>query len=321
MCSSDLLWKDAHVKGLARCVRFMRAQGSVVGIQLAHAGRKASMPPPWKEEKALSKAEGGWSPVMAPSAIPFGPVSAETCALSAEQIQDVVSQFAEAATRALAAGFQVAEIHAAHGYLLSEFLSPFYNRRSDEYGGSPVCRARIVMEVLQAVKTETGSDFPVLLKINAADFAPGGMTVAESLITVKMLQSAGLDAVEISGGIPDGWEGMDPVRKGDLTPEREVFYREEVRLFKEALTIPVILVGGIRSWPTVIRLLDENLADYLAFSRPLIAEPGLINRWESGDTARAECVSCNQCFRPMMTGRGLYCVVKARARRKNEAIL
>ena len=258
------LWKDAHVKGLARCVRFMRAQGSVVGIQLAHAGRKASMPPPWKEEKALSKAEGGWSPVMAPSAIPFGPVSAETCALSAEQIQDVVSQFAEAATRALAAGFQVAEIHAAHGYLLHQFLSPLSNRREDAYGGSFENRTRLVRDVVAVVRRIWPEELPLFVRVSATDWVEGGWDADQTVELARQLKPMGVDLVDCSTG------GLLPKVRIPVAPGYQVAFAERVR--REA-GIATSAVGLILEPDQAEQIIRQGRADLVLLGRQMLREP------------------------------------------------
>src|SRR6201992_110279 len=152
------LWKDEHIAPLKRIVDFMHEQGAFAGIQLAHAGRKASMSPPWEGERVATAAEGGWDDVLAPSAIPFGPRYKHPHELTADGIERIVDAFAQAAHRALLAGFDVVEIHAAHGYLLHQFLSPLSNHRNDQYGGSLENRARLLLRVIEAVRTAIGNE-------------------------------------------------------------------------------------------------------------------------------------------------------------------
>ncbi len=258
------LWKDAQVAGLARCVRFIRAQGAVAGIQLAHAGRKASMPPPWQEEKALSEAEGGWSPVAAPSAVPFGPASAEPRALSAEQIQGVVLQFAEAAGRALAAGFQVAEVHAAHGYLLHQFLSPLSNQRADAYGGSFENRSRLVREVVAAVRRIWPEALPLFVRISATDWEAGGWDADQTVELARQLKPLGVDLVDCSSG------GLLPKARIPVAPGFQVPFAERVR--REA-GIPTSAVGLIREPEQAAQIIRQGQADLVLLGRQMLRDP------------------------------------------------
>ena len=258
------LWKDEQVEGLARCVRFIRAQGAVAGIQLAHAGRKASMPPPWKEEKALSAAAGGWSPVAAPSAIPFGPSSAEPRALSAEQIQEVVSRFAEAAGRARAAGFQVAEIHAAHGYLLHQFLSPLSNRRDDAYGGSFENRTRLVRDVVAAVRRIWPEELPLFVRVSATDWAEGGWDADQTVELARQLKPLGVDLVDCSSG------GLLPNVRIPVAPGYQVPFAERVR--REA-GVATSAVGLIREPEQAAQIVRQGQADLVLLGRQMLRDP------------------------------------------------
>ncbi|MBN2640317.1 MAG: NADH:flavin oxidoreductase [Victivallales bacterium] len=293
---------DECIPGLNQLVKAAHHGGSAMIVQLAHAGAKAM------------DASGA----IGPSPIAIKGDEQYCREMSTDDIKRIIEAFTAAAVRAQTAGFDGVQLHAAHGYLLSEFLSPYYNRRNDEYGGSISNRVRIIVEILKAVKDKCGKAYPVMIKINSEDFIPGGLNIDDSLEAVKILQSHGLNAVEVSGGTPDSIEGFDPIRKGLRSPEEEAFYETAARRFKAELNIPVILVGGIRSLETAQRLIDTKAADYIALSRPLIREPELIRRWQSGDTATATCISCNQCFRPIMTGRGMYCVIDKKANRAAE---
>ena len=232
--------------------------------------------------------------------------------MTSEDIDAVTQAFAAAAVRARTAGFDAVQIHAAHGYLLSQFLSPFFNKRNDEYGGSIENRARLAVEVLKAVRSAVGADFPLLIKLNAEDFLPGGLTLEDMIRTAVMLEGDGIDAIELSGGtFLSGKHG--PSRQGKPGPgEPEAYYEAAARLYKEKVRVPLVLVGGIRTFETAERLVTEGVCDYVALCRPLIREPGLVNRWKSGDTGPAACVSDNGCFQPGFQGKGVYCVVEAR---------
>jgi 2,4-dienoyl-CoA reductase-like NADH-dependent reductase (Old Yellow Enzyme family) len=227
--------------------------------------------------------------------------------LSPDDLSILKDDYVAAARRAQAAGFDGIQLHSAHGYLLSQFLSPWFNRRSDAYGGSLDSRVRIHVEIIQAVREAVGDDYPILVKMNCEDFAEGGLSVADSIEAARQMAAAGLDAVELSGGLLTGGK-LSPSRPNINTPEKEAYFQEPAREFKNALDVPLILVGGVRSPEVAEGLLEEETADYFAVSRPLIREPDLINRWQSGDRSPARCLSDNLCFRPGMMGRGIYCV-------------
>ena len=191
-----------------------------------------------------------------------------------------------AAGRAQAAGFDGVQIHAAHGYLLSQFLSPYFNKRTDEFGGSLENRARIVLAILAGIQAACGKSFPLLIKLNSEDFIDGGLTVGDSLEIATMLEQSGIDGIEISGGTADAASHVTPIRRGRLPSEdREVYYREAVKRFKATLRIPLILVGGTRSYTVAEKLVADGIADYVSLSRPFIREPHLVARWKSGNNS------------------------------------
>lgn len=228
--------------------------------------------------------------------------------MTREDIHETVQAYREAAIRAKKAGFDGIQIHAAHGWLFSQFLSPFFNRRRDEYGGSLENRARIVLETVHQIRKATGSDFVLLVKINSDDFLEGGFTVEEMVEVSKMLEREGVDAIEISGGTVASANAGDidksfiPVTKG------HVYYNEAAQLLKKQLKIPVILVGGIRSFEDAEELVRNGITDYFSLCRPLIREPNLISRWKSGDIRDSECVSDNACLMRGMEAKVVQCV-------------
>ena len=227
--------------------------------------------------------------------------------MSEADIGEIVQAFGDAARRAQEAGFDGIQIHSAHSYLFSQFLSPAFNKRTDEYGGPVENRARALLEVLGKMRVVVGDDFPILVKLNGEDFIEGGLTLEDSLKVGVMLQENGMDAIEVSGGTLISGKFI-PSRPGIKTEEKEAYFRDAGKAFKEALIIPVILVGGNRSFPVAERLVEEGYADYISMSRPFIREPHLIKRWAAGDLRKAECLSDNQCFSPGMKGKGVYCV-------------
>src|SRR6185436_1368710 len=190
--SQDLgIWKDGHVDFLKRIVSFIHEQGSVAGMQLAHAGRKASTQRPWEGDGAVPESEGGWKNVMAPSAIPFTENYPMPQALTRDSIREIVTAFADAARRACDAGFRVIEIHGAHGYLIHEFLSPLSNQRDDEYGGSFENRTRLLRELVCAIRGIVLDRMPLWVRISSTDWTDGGWTIEDSIALVRQLQARG----------------------------------------------------------------------------------------------------------------------------------
>jgi len=231
--------------------------------------------------------------------------------VTVDDMKELVVAFAEAARRAKTAGFDGVQIHSAHGYFLSQFLSPAFNRRSDNYGGTINNRARIHVETVKAIRNAVGNNYPLLIKMNCRDFAENGLDLDDSLVVANLLSDAGLDAIELSGGMLTGGK-LSPSRFGINSPDKEAYFREELRAFKKQIKIPLILVGGNRSFEVAEQLVEDGSADYISMSRPLIREPDLIARWKSGDQRKAECKSDNLCFMPGLEGKGIYCVTKER---------
>ncbi|MGB7843059.1 MAG: NADH:flavin oxidoreductase/NADH oxidase, partial [Salinimicrobium sp.] len=218
------IWKEEHVEGLKQITTFLKQQGSVAGIQLAHAGRKASTTSPWKGGKQLTEGNGGWQTV-APSAIPFHDSNELPEALNEAGLKKLISDFQEAAKRALAAGFEVIELHAAHGYLLHEFLSPLSNKRQDNYGGSFENRSRLLLEVTRAVRQVWPENLPLFVRISATDWVEGGWNEEESVVLAKLLKEEGVDLIDCSSGalVP---QAVIPVKKGFQVPFAEKIKKE-----------------------------------------------------------------------------------------------
>jgi 2,4-dienoyl-CoA reductase-like NADH-dependent reductase (Old Yellow Enzyme family) len=289
---------DAMIPGLQKMTEAVHEQGGKIVAQLAHAGAQT--------HQGISGFEA-----LGPSAFEKekGCLSREMNAADRVRIADC---FGDAALRARRAGFDGVEIHGAHGYLLSQFLSPHFNRRTDGYGGSIENRARFILEVFEAVRLRTGNDYPALIKLNAEDFLDDGFRQDEMISLSGMLAARGIDAIEMSGGTAYSGEKI-PSRMGFLKEEGdEVYYREAAAQFKKRVKAPLILVGGIVSFPVAEGLVEQGQADYIALSRPVIREPRLVRRWQSGDRSRATCLSCNQCYQPILRGDGISCEVDNR---------
>ncbi|MGD2185283.1 MAG: NADH:flavin oxidoreductase [Desulfobacterales bacterium] len=237
--------------------------------------------------------------------------------LTKEDIQKIIADFAAAAKRAQTAGFDGVQIHGAHGYLLSEFISPLFNQRTDEYGGSLENRARLTLEVLQAIRKVVGSDFPVLIKLNSKEFVDNALMREDFVGVGKMLADAGIDAIEVSGGLPISAK-TKASQLGINKEEKEAYFQEEAKALRKKTDVPLILVGGNRSFHVAERLVSEGVADYISMARPLIREPHLINRWKAGDFTKSACVSDNMCFKPAIEGNGIYCVTERREKAKSK---
>jgi 2,4-dienoyl-CoA reductase-like NADH-dependent reductase (Old Yellow Enzyme family) len=262
--SGDLgIWKDEHIPGLERIVRFLHSQGTVAGIQLAHAGRKGSMSVPFKGEKLLSPAEGGWQPV-APSALAFSPLYAVPAALDQAGIDAVIEAFRQAALRALKAGFDLVEIHAAHGYLLHQFLSPLANHRTDAYGGSLENRTRLVLQVVDAVRAVWPAHLPLFVRISATDWAEGGWSPEESILLSRSLSEHGADLIDVSSG------GMVPNAQIPVGPGFQVGFAAQIR--REAL-IPTAAVGLISDSTQADAIVEQGEADLVLMGRELLRDP------------------------------------------------
>lgn len=223
--------------------------------------------------------------------------------LSIAEIDRLVGQFADAAIRAREAGFDGVQIHAAHGYLLSQFLSGHYNHRNDGYGGSPENRSRFLCEVVSEIRRAAGPDFPVLVKLNSEDFVSDGFQAEECVELCRKLETLGIDAIELSGGVPAAPPELGSVRAVNEGP----YYLSTACRVRSAVKVPVILVGGFREFFTCMETVTRGVCDMIALSRPLIREPELVLRWHTGETAPAACDRCNGCFRPIVAGRSFGC--------------
>ena len=258
------IWKDAHIEMLGRCTRFMRSQGAVTGIQLAHAGRKASSEIPWKGGGMLGVERGGWRPIFAPSAIPFRPGDAVPEALDARGIRATIDAFADATRRALAAGFEVIEIHAAHGYLIHEFLSPLSNTRSDEYGGSFENRTRLLREIVDAVRGVLPESLPLFVRISATDWAEGGWDIEQSVELARQLLPRGVDLLDCSSG------GLVPGAKIPIGPGYQTAFAERIRRETGMCTGAVGLITEAAQADAIIR---EGRADLVFLARQMLRDP------------------------------------------------
>lgn len=257
------LWNDAQVEAWAPIAAFVGAQGAVAGVQLAHAGRKASTASPWLGGGTVAPDDGGWTP-CAPSALAFDEGAPMPEALDADGIAAVVAAFRDAARRALAAGFRLVEIHAAHGYLLHQFLSPLSNRRDDTWGGGFDGRTRLLFEVVAAVRAVWPERLPLLLRLSATDWADGGWDIEQSIALSRRLGAAGVDLVDVSSG------GLVPHATVPIAPGYQVPFAARIR--REA-GIATSAVGLITAPKQAEAILAEGHADLVMLARELLRDP------------------------------------------------
>ena len=258
------LWNDTQRDALARIARFVKAQGAVAGIQLAHAGRKASVTRPWEGGKGLTPAQGGWT-IIAPSAVPFGeghPVPQE---MDTATIADIVSKFAASTRRAREAGFDAIELHGAHGYLISSFLSPISNRRTDRYGGGFENRIRFLLEVIDAVRSEWPNDKPLFVRISCTDWMEGGWDLESSVKLAQVLKSGGrVDLIDCSSG------GVDPRQKVNAFPGYQVPFSAAIR---SRAGIATGAVGMISAPEMAEKIIADEQADLIVMARAFLNDP------------------------------------------------
>jgi 2,4-dienoyl-CoA reductase-like NADH-dependent reductase (Old Yellow Enzyme family) len=287
-------YDDHLLPGLSEMTQAVHQAGGKIVLQIAHGGIFASA--------ELS------------GQTPFGPSALQTesevieCAMTKEDIELTIDAFAKAANRAVQSGFDGVQIHAAHGYLLSQFLSPYFNKRDDEYGGSLENRSRMLLQVVKAVQAEVNDDYPIFVKINSEDLLDGGFSKEEMVEVCVMLEGAGIDAIEISGGTTLAFRSGKTELSFIPIKKTSVYWKQAAEQYKEKVDVPLMLVGGIRSFETAEALVDGHIADYISFGRPLVREPDLVKRWKNGDRREADCISDNGCGWALGKGYGISCV-------------
>jgi 2,4-dienoyl-CoA reductase-like NADH-dependent reductase (Old Yellow Enzyme family) len=276
------IYSDKLISGWQRLVEAVHAGGGKAAVQIAHAGINSSY------------LQGKGQAALAVSAT--GEATQPHREMRSEDIEETIEAFAAAARRAVEAGFDAVQLHAAHGYLMSQFLSPITNRRNDAWGGSVENRRRFHIEVVKRIRSTIGGKIPLLMKFGVMDDIEGGLTLSDGIETAKLMVQNGLSGIEVSGGI-----GMTSVAKGTA------YFRERAAALKHAVTVPVAVVGGIRSLETVRSILDSGDADMISMSRSLIREPELLLRWQKENQENAKCVSCSRCMVFARKGTALRC--------------
>lgn len=289
------VYDDRFIAGLSRIPEAVHDFPSRVFLQIAHAGRQT------KERLC------GCVPVS-PSVV-YDPVSKVMPRdLSGDEIRILIADFVAAAIRAKRAGFDGVQLHAAHGYLLSSFLSPHTNRRTDEWGGPVENRTRVLAEVLRGVKDACGRGFPVIVKLNSTDFLQGGLALDDAVRVARILEREDIDGIEVSGGMAEAGRGS--IWAGLRSEDEEGYFVSNASRIKQAVKVPVFGLGGIRTLAVAERFVREGLVDLISLSRPLIRDPFLVRRFHEGLVPKSECISCNRCSNP----RGIRCADLAKKR-------
>jgi 2,4-dienoyl-CoA reductase-like NADH-dependent reductase (Old Yellow Enzyme family) len=261
---SDLgIWKDEHIDNLKKIAGFILEHNAIPGIQLAHAGRKASHTEPWNGNKLIPESDGGWK-TLAPSSIPFSPETAIPKALTSHDISNLLGDFKAAAKRAFIAGFKIIEIHAAHGYLINEFYSPLSNTRTDEYGGNFENRIRLLLEIVKAVRSVWHADLPLFVRISASDWLPEGWSIDDSILLAKTLKSLDVDLVDCSSG------GILPDIKIPLTPGYQANFAAQIKKQTGILTGAVGLITEAKQANSII---TSGKADLVLMAREFLRDP------------------------------------------------
>ncbi|MCK4720726.1 NADH:flavin oxidoreductase [bacterium] len=295
------LYNDDFATEMEALVRAVHDEGGKIAIQLVHIGGQS---PP---------SDNG---PIAPSAIEAPIYKAIPKEMTLADIATVAQAFADAARRAKSYGFDGVQLHGAHGFLINQFLSPLTNKRTDDYGGTVEDRCTFLMDVYKKVREAVGDDYPVMIKLGVKDFLDGGLEVGDAVYAARKLSMHDIDVIEVSAGT--GASGDKSAARTKINePKDEAYNLDLARKLEEAISCPLMVVGGFRSYEVVEKAIDRRGMDYIAMSRPFIREPGLVRRWEEGDKSKAKCISCNGCFKPGMQEGGIYCVVEAKFREKD----
>ncbi|MBW1997772.1 MAG: NADH:flavin oxidoreductase [Deltaproteobacteria bacterium] len=295
--------RDDCIPGLKKLTKAVHERGAKIAVQLFHAGRDA----------LRSFEDRGFEP-LAPSFVPGDPCfpyKGKYRAMTEDEIWEIVTAFGDAARRAREAGFDAVQVHGAHAYLFSQFLSPFTNLRQDQWGGDALeDRLRFHKEVYRDIRGKVGDDYPVLIKLGVQDGFPGGLTFQEGKRAARELAELGFDALEISHGLRGKGYGATEFQVNIDTIAKEAYFRDWTRQIKKEVTVPVMMVGGIRSYEVAEDIITKGDADLISMSRPLVREPNLIRDWMQGDRHRATCISCNGCLEEIRNNRPLRCTQK-----------
>jgi 2,4-dienoyl-CoA reductase-like NADH-dependent reductase (Old Yellow Enzyme family) len=273
--------RDELVELWKPIVAAVRSHGATIAMQIVHPGRQ--------EDPGLRLGE----PPLAPSPVELPRSGVVPHEMTVREIREMVEKFAQAARRVKEAGFDAVQLHGGHGYMISNFISPYTNRRTDEYGGDTDRRARFIVDIVRRARELVGDEYPIMIKMNCDDFVPGGLVREEAVRVASLVEEGGIDCIEVTVGIPDAGERM--LGKGINKQEKEAYLRSYAEALRPALRIPLILVGGMRSPRVIEKILSDGTADMVSLSRPFIREPRFLERWKEGDRKKVNCVSCSKC--------------------------
>ena len=273
--------EDRYIKDWKEIVDGVHEKGSGIAMQIVHPGRQES-----------PKIRGA-API-APSAVPITNTNIVPRKMTIEEIREMVELFAQSIRRVKEAGFDAVQLHGGHGYLISNFISPYANVRNDDYGGSTENRARFITDIVQRAREMVGPDYPIMIKMNCDDFISGGLAKDEAVRVAGVIVQAGIDCIEVTGGTASD-SPLNVAAMGINKEEKEAYFRSYAKALKKNISVPLILVGGLRTPHVMEKIISEGVADFISMSRPLIREPGLIKRWKDGDLEKAKCISCNMC--------------------------
>ena len=300
------LYDDSHMSGHKKLVNLIHEYDDTkIAIQVNHLGRLGYHPK---------------FPNFAPSPIPYKATGITPQELTTEDVREFIKKFIDAGLRAYECGYDMVQLHAAHGYFLNSFISPYANIRSDEFGGSIQGRTKILVDIYDGIRDELGNQFPIITKLQSQDFIPNGITEDEGIEIAKIISNAGFDGIEPSGGGRESIEFINntlPSKTIKKLEEENYFlpFAKKIKPFMRDCAL--ILVGGIRNPITAEKILQEGDADFISMCRPLIYEPELPNRWRNGDLTPAKCISCNSCLEIMEEG-PVYCVTKRNLEKRNK---
>jgi len=289
---------DDCIPGFKRLTTMVHDRGAKIAIQLFHAGREAAGFLKAKKERAI-----------APSFVPNDPyfTKGNHRPMTEEEIWDIIGAFGDAAERAREAGFDAVQLHGAHAYLPSQFLSPHANRRDDEWGGALENRLHFHHEIYRDIRAKVGEDYPVLVKVGVEDGFPGGLAFSEGRLAAQYLAQWGFDALEISQGLRgERYEGTEWRTKINRV-DREAYFRDWCETIKGQVDVPTMMVGGLRTFELMEEVIQGGEADFISLCRPLIREPGIVDEWKGGARHRARCISCNMCLEALEKGEVLHC--------------
>ncbi len=291
---------DDMIPGLRRLAQVAHQGGAKIALQVVHAGIGSD----YLYREGIT--------TLAVSRIPK--LSRAHREMTDEEIEAILTNFASAALRAQEAGFDAVQLHGAHGYLMSQFLSPRFNFRTDRWGGDADNRRRFHLEVIRKVRHAIGTDFPLMIKFGVQDDRERGLSFGEGLEAARQMVETGIDAIEVSAGVGTSVQVM---KEGD---SERAYFRERAAAVKQSVTVPVIVVGGIRSLEMAKSIVDSGDADLIAMCRPFIREPGLVTRWQQGDRGPARCISCSKCLGIAVRAEPLECGEERRLQEEAIAI-